>query len=275
MDYRVTNPFGGIDYLNGGKHLGTDIGNFRPNARFPGDPIVAIPGVVRWRGRRHLDSALALEADCGPLGRFVFWHLSKTLPHPVVLGQSTVGSWYVPPIGATLGVTGNSGARLPNGDAMPSHTHVELYPGTSDKPADAEPYLLGKVLTDEEHDMSAVGTGSIAPGVNLRSGPGTQFERTFTTVDIPATQVALIAYKADGGVYEADGLKRTDWWQVRRSTDHWCAAAFVGNRTSPLFPGDCTALENRIAAARTALTGAEQAHAAEGSALDAARKALG
>lgn len=106
VDYRVTNPYGGVDLVNPGQtHRGVDVGNTRS-----GDPIRA-PATCRARGRRHTDGALGVELDLGGTWTLELWHLDRVdLP----------SEWAPVPVTMRVGITGASGK------VAGAHTHIEL-----------------------------------------------------------------------------------------------------------------------------------------------------
>lgn len=119
IDYRVTNPFGGVDLVNAGQaHQGTDIGNTREN-----DPIIA-PVTCNVRSHRHTDGALGLFFDLGGGWVLELWHLNR-----VFVG----GEWTKVAVTQRVGTTGSSG------QVQGAHTHVELK--HNGKATDAAPFL--------------------------------------------------------------------------------------------------------------------------------------
>lgn len=138
-DYRVTNPFDGVDLVNGGLHRAVDLGNFRS-----GDPVLA-PLDCQARGMRNpLDGALGIELILGGTTTLEAWHLSRV----------AIGSDWAPVTRTTLlGETGNSGALI-DGRPMPAHTHIELK--RDGLRVDPEPALLGEPLLIED-DMRLPG----------------------------------------------------------------------------------------------------------------------
>jgi hypothetical protein len=124
-DYRVTNGFYGPDFLNGGIHRATDVGNFRM------DDTVRAPAACRGRGLRHFDGALIVEFDLGNGVVLSLAHLNATL--------APIGTWVPLARGQVVGRTGNTGARLPDGSPMPAHTHIAA--SRNGVPFDIEPFL--------------------------------------------------------------------------------------------------------------------------------------
>jgi hypothetical protein len=260
-DYRVTNTFNGPDFLNGGIHRAVDVGNFRM-----GDPLRA-PVSCRARGRKHTDGALGVEFDLGGGVVMGLWHLNRL---DISLNWGNVAR------GQLVGITGNSGARLPNGQPMPAHTHIELK--RNGVPFDPEPHLpmanraAQPIPMEDTMALEGLALGQIAAGVNLRRDPSITAEAKL--LDFTAVDYHLLGIEPNGGRYQLGGQSRTDWARVRRGSDWWVAAPLITNlRLTPhgtrLLPAaDCSAEQNRIDRARTALTGASQA-------LGVAREALG
>lgn len=106
IDYRVTNPFGGVDLVNASQaHQGTDVGNTKEN-----DPIRA-PVTCPARSYRHFDGALMLFFDLGG-----GWELS--LAHLNAVNVPT--AWTKVSVTTLVGKTGSSGK------VQGAHTHIEL-----------------------------------------------------------------------------------------------------------------------------------------------------
>lgn len=119
IDYRVTNPFGGVDLVNPNqKHQGVDIGNTREN-----DPLRA-PVACEAYAKVHVDGAIGLIFDLGGGWMLELWHLNRTLipKSPTYVSQ-----------GQLLGYTGSSGK------VSGAHTHIELK--LNGKAVDPAPYL--------------------------------------------------------------------------------------------------------------------------------------
>ena len=261
-DYRVTNTFDGEDLLNGGKHRAVDAGNFDD-----GDPLYA-PVACQARGLRHFDGALGVEFDLGHGWTLELWHLDRVdLPT----------TWTAVAAGRQVGLTGNSGARLPNGAEMPKHTHIALK--LNGVPVNPEPHLFGVPLTlveDDEMlpDFTPIATGVIGAGNRLRKEPSLSSD----PYELGATDTFdIVGIEPNGSRYSLDGGKtfRTDWLAVRRTELRWCARALVtdikptdvGLALLALPAADCSALENQIAGARTAVAGARRAIDAAASTL--------
>lgn len=142
-DYRVTARFTSPDILNGGQHRAVDVGDGQGRAA----PVLA-PMTCRVRGRYHFDSARGVEFDLGEGYNLQLWHLSEVPTVAMSRGVSAVGPWRDVDRGERVGTTGNTGARLPNGNPMPYHTHIAM---TKDGvPIDPEPFLFGRSLPVEE-----------------------------------------------------------------------------------------------------------------------------
>lgn len=104
-DYRITNPFGGVDLVNPGQsHQGIDVGNYRS-----GDPIRA-PATCQARGVTHTDGAIGVIFDLGGGWTLELWHLSKRI------GTTSIRVG----VGTLVGETGASG------NVAGAHTHIEL-----------------------------------------------------------------------------------------------------------------------------------------------------
>lgn len=107
-DYRITNPYGGIDLVNPDqRHQGVDVGNLRE-----GDPVRA-PATCRVKGHRHTDGALGLYYDLGGGWILELWHLERVQ----LLG---LDQWQSVKVGTQCGLTGASG------NVNGAHTHIEL-----------------------------------------------------------------------------------------------------------------------------------------------------
>lgn len=125
IDYRVTNPYGGVDLVNPGQsHLGVDLGNTRPIGTQAGDPI-RMPATASVRSHRHTDGALGIYIDLGGGWILEMWHLSRLL--------TPLDTWTPKSVGTIVGYTGASG------QVAGAHTHVELKQGG--KNVDPEPFL--------------------------------------------------------------------------------------------------------------------------------------
>jgi hypothetical protein len=126
-DYRITNHYSSVDILNGGMHRAVDVGNFRE-----GDPVYS-PGPCSAIALRHTDGALGVRFYAPNGEVWELWHLDRA--DISYTSRTTVRA------GQQVGITGNSGARLPSGAEMPKHTHIEREVGG--KRVDPEAYLLG------------------------------------------------------------------------------------------------------------------------------------
>lgn len=279
VDYRVTNPFDGPDFLNGGKHEATDVGNTRL-----GDTIRA-PMACAAMGMRHTDSALGVRFNLGYGVTIDLWHLSKTL---------TVGKWQPLAKGQACGATGNTGARLPDGSPMPAHTHIAA--SRNGVPFDVEPYLpmveraaIPLPLT-EESDV-------VIPGKFLRH---VQNRRATVTTDSH--------FRASGGTDDSLGVLPAGtvlypvWVTELRAvgtapdrSEWYGAAAYVGGKyqagvvhssvlprtadgsgvlLEPIEAADCSVQETTIAQLRSKIARAGTANAGAMQAQTAVQAAL-
>lgn len=120
IDYRVTNPYGGVDLVNPEqRHQGTDIGNTREN-----DPLSA-PVQCMAMGLRHFDGALGVKLSLGGGWILEFWHLNR-----LAIPRDT---WTFLELGQLMGHTGSTG------NVQGAHTHVEIK--LNGKATDPAPYL--------------------------------------------------------------------------------------------------------------------------------------
>lgn len=141
-DFRVTNPFAGVDLVNGGRHNAVDVGNART-----GYPVLA-PASRPARGLWHFDGALGAEWDLGNGWRLEAWHLGVTLPvGPRPAAGTARGAWRDIRRGEQIGLTGSSG--LGTG----AHTHLALF-GPDGLPRDPEPHLFGSPIQGAIDDMA-------------------------------------------------------------------------------------------------------------------------
>lgn len=121
IDYRITNPFGGVDLVNTDQaHQGVDLGNTRQ-----GDAIRA-PATCKAKPRRHFDGSLGYELDLGGGVTLELWHLSR-----LVVG--VIDQWIDVAAGRIIGYTGASGP------VAGAHTHVEIK--QDGVPFDPQPFL--------------------------------------------------------------------------------------------------------------------------------------
>lgn len=269
--YRVTNPFTGPDLINGGIHGAVDMGDGLGKPA----PILS-PADCRARGLSHFDGALGAELVLSPRVRILLWHLSATIER---------GTWTTLRRGERFGSTGNTG-RQP----MPYHTHGELLIDGIRR--DLEPHLFGAPLDldpGEDDDMQIPRGGqslvfaTLPAGLRLREDPSSTVG-SIVTEGGERVQVVWWANRPDAP-WTLPTSKGTGWYIVGHEGRTWYLAdallpeAFltpvVGQKAVSVPAADCSAQENRIRAARTALQGAAQAHTAEGSAISAAQKALG
>ena len=124
-DYRITARYNSPDILNGGMHQAVDVGNFRIN-----DPLKA-PASCKVMGLKHSDGALGVKFNLGGGWAFELWHLNRVDP--------PLNKWESVGRGEEIGLTGNTGATLPDGSPMPGHVHIELE--LNGNRVDPEPYL--------------------------------------------------------------------------------------------------------------------------------------
>ena len=259
-DYRVTNPFHGADFLNGGIHRATDVGNMSMN------DVVRAPATCRAMGRRHHDSALGVIFDLGHGVLVELWHLNATL--------APIGTWIDAQRGQVVGRTGNTGATLPDGSPMPAHTHIAA--SRNGVPFDIEPYLPmverpARALVLEE-DVSVLETKTtylrepfvavLKPSTAIREDTntdGTPVDRTPKTGD--PVEVVVI------GAAEGQGVEgSTAWWvygghqrsllTVHSST---VAARRAIGASCDTERAEIGRLQTQIARAATSATGAAQA----------------
>lgn len=272
LDYRVTNQFDGPDFLNGGIHRATDCGNTRMD-----EPLRA-PANCRARGARHFDGALGVVMELGGGVTIALWHLNR---YDVPATPVTVAK------GARVGITGNSGAKLPNGQAMPAHTHVRAE--REGVPFDIEPYLFGAPLqlTEDNDDvqipagLASLTAGVLAAGNRIRVDPSTtegarvteQDERVqvFGVVERPKSP--WVIGDKQGATWYYIGLKREAGY-VATALLPSVDLTQLGTAVVPA-PNPDPALVARLDAARSASRGVTQALNAASSANDATRQALG
>lgn len=256
IDYRVTNTFDGPDYLNGGKHRAVDVGNFRR-----GDSLHAPLNCVA-HGLRHTDGALGVRFSLGFGMTLELWHLDRV---DVPSNGAVVRQ------GQVVGATGATGARLPNGQPMPAHTHVAMK--RDGEPFDPEPHLFGAPIpTSEEMDMP-IYTKPVreawdvpAGTVFYTGGPELGARKSFTAPAILWSNGETL----DGNWRRIEYGDEELWMDGNSRTRS--IRAIPGTRNPVTGYGspsvDCSPQETRIARARTALIGAGQA-------LTAAKEALG
>lgn len=254
IDYRVTNTFSGPDLVNGGAHRAVDVGNTRR-----GDQVRS-PITGKVRGLKHTDGALGAEFLLGGVVTLELWHLDKVYPAPV---------WTDVRVGEPVGVTGATGGTLQNGTPMPAHTHIALK--LDGLPVDPEPHLpmverpAIPILLEEEMKIppgsSPLAIGVVGAGNRLRKDPHTT---EGSRVLEQAYQVQVFTYGVLGEPYSLAGGGNT-YALVGQFGEMWYVAepllggVFLTDRAPR---ADCTAQDNKIAAARTAVAGAAQAIAA-------------
>lgn len=198
-DYRITNPFDGVDLVNGGLHHADDLGNFRS-----GDPVRAPLDCVARGLRNPLDGALGIELALGGVTTLEAWHLDR-----VDIGPD----WAPVARGTQLGLTGNSGALI-DGKPMPAHTHVEIK--RDGLRIDPEPYLLGLALPIEDdmrlpgfqrHIINRQTRTTVASW--FRSAPDTSAASRLLVLD-PSSLLFPIALVKGGAAGKAPD--RTEWY---------------------------------------------------------------
>jgi hypothetical protein len=141
-DYRITNHYSSVDILNGGMHRAVDVGNFRE-----GDPVYS-PGPCSAIALRHTDGALGVRFYAPNGEVWELWHLDRT----DISGTQRTNVR----AGQQVGITGNTGARLPSGAEMPKHTHIERE--VNGARVDPEPYLLG-----QDYNWTGIEEGDLVP----------------------------------------------------------------------------------------------------------------
>lgn len=275
VDYRVTNSFDGPDYLNGGKHQATDVGNFR------GGDSVRAPAACRGMGLRHTDGALGVRFDLGHGVAVELWHLSKTL---------LIGKWQPLAQGQVCGATGNSGARMPDGSAMPFHTHIEGE--RNGVRFDIERYLpmverAAIPLQLEEDDVriptgTPLAQGVVGPGNRLRTDPATAEGSRVIGSDIGEAKayfVQVYQLGIPGESYVLGGKAGSSYAWVGVFGSTWFVAEPLVTDVKPTSalsvpPADCSAQETTIAQLRSKIARAGTANAGAMQAQQAVKSAL-
>lgn len=260
VDYRVTNTFNGRDFLNGGTHQATDVGNFR------GGDAVKAPVACAGLGLRHTDGALGVRFNLGMGVTIDLWHLSKV---------SIPGDRWTPLAkGQAVGATGNTGARLPDGSPMPFHTHIRAE--RNRVPFDIEPHLPmverpAKALLLEDTDMKipngeALVQAVLGQGNRLRVDPNTAEGSRVIGTDIgepKAYWVQVYQRGVKGQPYTLGGKAGDQYAFVGVFGQAWFVAEPLLTNWTPvsgLFPpADCSRQDNALAGIRTAVAGAQQA----------------
>lgn len=271
-DYRVTNTFDGPDLVNGGLHRATDVGNAATN-----HPLLA-PADGLGRGLRHTDGALGYEQVLGGVVTFEAWHLNRVDVPP---------TWTPVTRGQRVGLTGATGGRLQDGRPMPAHTHIA---GKRDGlPFDIEPHLVmperpAQPILIEESDMLLKGRflrhvsnrqGTITADASFRAGVLAGDNERLHVLPEGERFVPIAVVEGDPAGTDPDAR---EWYAgVKTSVGPTPIDPTLGYVHSSLLPrtpdgsgvalqlieaADCTAQDNRIAAARTAVDGAAQAIAA-------------
>ena len=284
IDYRVTNPFDGPDFLNGGQHNATDVGNTRV------DDLLRSPATCRARGLRHSDGALGVEFDLGSGVVLSLWHLNATL--------APIGRWQSLATGQIVGRTGNTGANVWNPTLkryvpMPAHTHIRA--ARDGVPFDPEPHLpmveraAIPIPLPMEDDMQVWGSHPthivnrqcrLTVDANFRrQARRTDAERRDTTIaPMPAGKLFIPTLRVVGErIGEAADGRQWYYGTLTQGVDgqtHGCFHSSVLPRTADGQDVELTPIEQvdpvlvtRIERARTAVAGADQA-------LTVAREAL-
>jgi hypothetical protein len=273
-DYRVTNPFDGPDFLNGGKHRATDVGNFRV------DDTVRAPVACRGRGLRHTDGALGVDFDLGHGIVVSLWHLNATL--------APIGTWQPVAQGQVVGRTGNTGARLPDGSAMPAHTHIAA---TRDGvPFDIERHLpmperaaLPITIATGEDDVKIRGRflrheqnvrTTLTADSHFRSGD----DWTTDSLGILSAGTLLYPVVTVEGRVVGTAANRAEWHgalaYVASAYHFGYVHSSVVTRFEPIAIADCSAQEQTIAQLRTKVSRARTSAAGAAQAATATVEAL-
>jgi hypothetical protein len=262
--YRVTNPFGGTDPINGGAHKGLDVGNFRT-----GD-IVRSPAAGRGIGVRHTDGALGDLIELGNGIRLELWHLSGTLSR---------AAWTPLAPGQAIGATGATGARLPDGKGgtipMPAHTHIELK--GNGVPIDPAPYLpmverAAKPITIGEDDVKIKGRflrhvqnrrTALTTNSHFRAGVDAGDDESLGVLPAGTTLYPVVTV---GGRSVGTAADRAEWHGALAYVAGSYHFGYVHSSVCAPFEAidaaDCTALENRLDGIATAAEGLGQAASA-------------
>lgn len=224
-----------------------DLGNYKA-----GDAVTAMaPGRVSLIDARQ--GLVRVDHGAGWVSGYAHMsHIAVTLGEQV--GPSTV-----------LGRVGKTGT---------SETHLHLGITHNGKALDPWPLLAQNAPSD---DFDTLGRLVILGGTRVRKEPSTSSEFYPIDVDSPFD---LLGYKAHGGAWTARGRSGSDWYRVRRQELWWVYAGGVRDvalhdwALALLPPAECTAQDNKLAAARTALAGYIQAHDASAGALTALSASL-
>jgi hypothetical protein len=226
--YRVTNPFDGVDLINGGLHRAVDLGNFRM-----GDPLRS-PANCEAKGRHHFDGAIGIDLRLYPDVIVTLWHLS---------GHLLSGVWREVARGQLLGYTGNTGKQ-----PMPAHTHVELWRGNTRH--DPEPFLLGMPLLEDDMQVRQI----ITEDWMTRTGPDNgwfldaQRNRKWFNDRVRVTTVAEVLYNGSNYRLVSWGSTGEPLLMPRMNLEPIPGTRVVGPR--PIM--DCSEQETRLAAIRQA-----------------------
>lgn len=270
LDYRVTNRYDGPDFLNGGIHRATDTGNGSTGY------TLRAPAACRARGLLHSDSAIGVEFDLGSGVVIQLWHLKST--------SLARDRWTQVAKGQAVGITGNSGARLPDGSVMPHHTHIAAL--RNGVPFDIEPYLpmveRPAAALQLEDDVSALEAKTtylrepfvavLKPGTAIREDTNTQGGMVDRSPNPGDAWSVVVIGTADGEV-----VNGSPEWLVygghKRSllTVH---ASTVAARKPIGVAADCSAQDRTIAQLRTQISRASTSAAGAAQAAQATVEAL-
>ncbi len=282
VEYRVTNGFDGPDFLNGGKHRATDVGNTRT-----GDTLRCPALNASAMGKRHTDGALGVIFDLGNGLTLQLWHLNRV--------AIPLDRWTPVARGQAVGVTGNSGARLPDGSPMPAHTHISAE--RQGIPFDIEPHL-----PMVERPAQPIPTGEDDVKIKGRFLRHVQNRRAVLTTDshfrsgvdagdddslgVLAAGTVLYPIVAVGGREAGTAADKAEWYGALAYVASAYQLGYVHSSVLPrtadgkgvlldvIEAADCSAqeqsiaqLSTRISRARTSATGAAQAATATVEAL--------
>lgn len=243
--FRVTSTQ--AEHLASGRTAGTDVGNYKG-----GDPVRAMAAGRVTFVEPTREGIVRIDHGSGWSSGYA--HMDGIT---VAVGQEVAA-------GHPIGKVGKRGTRE-------VHLHFDIR--LNDRPLDAWSLLAQNAVGP---DFLALGTlvvaGARAGGINLRKEP--HVEAAHYHIDTDAV-FDLLGYKPNGGPWTVGGESGHGWYRIRRQELWWVyeagakdiALSELGQR---LFPSvDCTAQDNKLAAARTALAGIRQSHDATTSALDA------
>lgn len=248
LGFRVSFNGTFAEHAAAGRAVGLDIGNFER-----GDDVVAMaPGVVSFVEPKNEGIVRIDHAEGWGSG---YAHMDGIT---VVKGQNV-------PRGHVIGKVGKRGAEQ-------IHLHFDL--ALNKVKTDPWPLLEQNDLTE---DFEPLGRILVRAGTNLRKQATTDSRNHLITAD---SWFDLLGVKPDGGRWQVGPKTGSSWYRVRRESDWWVATILAGEIRATaaglqlLPPADCTAYENRIRRALTALEGFANPHAAEEAAVAAARASL-